>query len=183
MKFMVIMSAVFVVINIAFLFTQLAQNPAADNNVCNCEKKMEVARPVISEEEKSVTVKPVTVKPEKVKPVDEIIRPAYNDRVKPKKFDNVSPQADSRTALPVEQGCFLNEPDPVAALPVKQDCVWNELYRPLKHNSSSHKLAVVVPFRNRYEEMMAFVPHMHSFLTRQNVDHHIWVINQADTHR
>ena len=46
-----------------------------------------------------------------------------------------------------------------------------------------HKLAVIVPFRNRFEEMMEFVPHMHSFLSRQNVSHEIWIINQADSHR
>ena len=46
-----------------------------------------------------------------------------------------------------------------------------------------HQLAVIVPFRNRYEEMMEFVPHIHGFLERQNVKHKIWIINQADTHR
>lgn len=49
--------------------------------------------------------------------------------------------------------------------------------------SEDHQLAVVVPFRNRYEEMFEFVPHIHSFLERQNVKHKIWIINQADTHR
>lgn len=48
---------------------------------------------------------------------------------------------------------------------------------------SLHQLAVIVPFRNRYEEMIEFVPHIHSFLERQNVKHKIWIINQADTHR
>lgn len=48
---------------------------------------------------------------------------------------------------------------------------------------SSHLLAVVVPFRNRYEEMQEFVPHIHRFLNRQNVRHEIWIINQEDTHR
>lgn len=46
-----------------------------------------------------------------------------------------------------------------------------------------HSLAVVVPFRNRYSELMQFVPHIHKFLTRQRVKHQIWVINQADHHR
>lgn len=46
-----------------------------------------------------------------------------------------------------------------------------------------HQLAVVVPFRNRYEEMMKFVPHIHKFLERQNVSHQVWVINQVDKHR
>lgn len=46
-----------------------------------------------------------------------------------------------------------------------------------------HTLAVLVPFRNRYEELQEFVPHIHQFLNRQNVYHEIWVINQADSHR
>ncbi len=47
----------------------------------------------------------------------------------------------------------------------------------------SHRLAVVVPFRNRWEELLQFVPHIHQFLNRQKVSHSIWIINQADTHR
>ncbi len=46
-----------------------------------------------------------------------------------------------------------------------------------------HKLAVVVPFRDRFEEMLEFVPHIHAFLNRQNVTHEIWIINQVDKHR
>ena len=48
---------------------------------------------------------------------------------------------------------------------------------------NSHQLAVVVPFRDRYEEMMTFIPHIHNFLDRQKVRHQILVINQADKHR
>ena len=48
---------------------------------------------------------------------------------------------------------------------------------------SSHRLAVIVPFRNRHEEMYEFVPHIHQFLSRQSVRHEIWVVNQEDTHR
>lgn len=47
----------------------------------------------------------------------------------------------------------------------------------------SHQLAVVVPFRNRFEEMIEFVPYIHKFLDRQQVRHQIWVINQVDNHR
>ena len=49
--------------------------------------------------------------------------------------------------------------------------------------SSNHSLAVVVPFRDRFEEMLEFVPHIHRFLLRQGADHQIWVINQVDNHR
>ncbi len=54
---------------------------------------------------------------------------------------------------------------------------------PSNTNKNSHQLAVVVPFRDRYEEMMQFVPHIHKFLNRQNIHHKILVINQADKHR
>ncbi len=64
--------------------------------------------------------------------------------------------------------------------------------KPLAHHTlpptvsrrpSNHTLAVVVPFRDRFEEMLQFVPHIHRFLSRQDVDHCIWVINQVDSHR
>lgn len=45
---------------------------------------------------------------------------------------------------------------------------------------SGHKLAVLVPFRNRFEELMEFIPHIHSFLKNASVNHRILVINQAD---
>ena len=46
-----------------------------------------------------------------------------------------------------------------------------------------HQLAVLVPFRDRYEELLQFAPHMHKFLNRQKVRHQIWVINQQDEYR
>ncbi len=46
-----------------------------------------------------------------------------------------------------------------------------------------HQLAVVVPFRDRFEELLEFAPHIHSFLDRQRIRHQIWVVNQADRHR
>lgn len=49
--------------------------------------------------------------------------------------------------------------------------------------TSAHKLAVIVPFRDRFEEMMEFVPHIHAFLQRQEVDHEMWIMNQVDKHR
>ena len=42
-----------------------------------------------------------------------------------------------------------------------------------------HLLGLVVPFRDRFEELMEFAPHIHSFLTAQNVKHKIFVINQV----
>uniref|UniRef100_A0A8C5KWS5 Beta-1,4-galactosyltransferase 7 n=2 Tax=Jaculus jaculus TaxID=51337 RepID=A0A8C5KWS5_JACJA len=44
----------------------------------------------------------------------------------------------------------------------------------------SHRLAVLVPFRERFEELLVFVPHMHRFLSRKKIRHHIYVLNQVD---
>lgn len=46
-----------------------------------------------------------------------------------------------------------------------------------------HRLAVLVPFRDRWEELMIFVPYMNQFLTNQHVLHEIWIIHQTDNHR
>lgn len=43
-----------------------------------------------------------------------------------------------------------------------------------------HRLAIIVPFRNRFEELQEFVPHMHSFLSAQKINHEIFIINQVD---
>ncbi|XP_043925373.1 beta-1,4-galactosyltransferase 7 isoform X2 [Protopterus annectens] len=47
----------------------------------------------------------------------------------------------------------------------------------------AHKLAVVVPFRERFEELQEFVPYIHSFLNRKKIRHRIVVINQVDHYR
>ncbi|XP_053152430.1 beta-1,4-galactosyltransferase 7 [Hemicordylus capensis] len=46
-----------------------------------------------------------------------------------------------------------------------------------------HCLAVLVPFRERFEELLAFVPHMHRFLSKKKICHHIFIINQVDHYR
>nr|XP_033782922.1 beta-1,4-galactosyltransferase 7 [Geotrypetes seraphini] len=43
-----------------------------------------------------------------------------------------------------------------------------------------HRLAVLVPYRQRFEELLAFVPHLHGFLGRQKVRHRILILNQVD---
>nr|CAG4651225.1 EOG090X0AZ6 [Simocephalus serrulatus] len=49
--------------------------------------------------------------------------------------------------------------------------------------SNNHRLAVIVPFRDRFEELMEFVPHMHQFLLNQSVLHEIFIVNQKDDFR
>ena len=46
-----------------------------------------------------------------------------------------------------------------------------------------HKLAVIVPFRDRFEELLEFAPHIHKYLNKQKIRHHIYVINQIDNYR
>ena len=46
-----------------------------------------------------------------------------------------------------------------------------------------HRLAVVVPFRDRLEELLEFVPYMHAFLDAQHVRHKFFIVNQMDNLR
>jgi len=41
------------------------------------------------------------------------------------------------------------------------------------------KMALIIPFRNRYEQLSIFVRHMHPMLKRQNLDYRIFVIEQT----
>ena len=42
----------------------------------------------------------------------------------------------------------------------------------------SHKLAVVIPYRDREEHLSLFIPHTHKFLTDAGIDHSIIVVEQ-----
>lgn len=46
-----------------------------------------------------------------------------------------------------------------------------------------HKLALVIPFRERFEELLVFVPYMHAFLNKKRIRHKILVVNQVDHYR
>lgn len=46
-----------------------------------------------------------------------------------------------------------------------------------------HKLAIIVPFRERFEELLVFVPFMHTFLNKKKIRHKILIINQVDHFR
>lgn len=50
----------------------------------------------------------------------------------------------------------------------------------MKH---THKLAVLVPFRDRFNELLEFAPHITNFLELQSVNHQIYVLNQVDHYR
>lgn len=51
-----------------------------------------------------------------------------------------------------------------------------------KEKAKKH-LAILVPFRDRFEELLEFVPHMFKFLGEQNIPFHIFVIQQIDSNR
>ncbi|XP_047128791.1 beta-1,4-galactosyltransferase 7 isoform X1 [Hydra vulgaris] len=46
-----------------------------------------------------------------------------------------------------------------------------------------HRLAIIVPYRNRFEEMKEFVPYMHKYLNAKKINHNIYIMNQVDKHR
>lgn len=46
-----------------------------------------------------------------------------------------------------------------------------------------HKLALIIPFRERFEELLVFVPSMHAFLNKKKIRHKIFIINQVDHYR
>ncbi|XP_077466313.1 beta-1,4-galactosyltransferase 7 [Stigmatopora argus] len=69
-------------------------------------------------------------------------------------------------------GRFPHQPAPPCRPERKQDTSWGP-----------HKLALVVPFRERFEELLVFVPFMHTFLNQKKIAHQILIINQMDRHR
>jgi hypothetical protein len=51
---------------------------------------------------------------------------------------------------------------------------------PCAQASDEHRLAVIVPFKNRDSELAEFVPFMSKFLSKQNIAHEIWIVDQAE---
>ncbi|KAK6622496.1 hypothetical protein RUM44_002308 [Polyplax serrata] len=47
----------------------------------------------------------------------------------------------------------------------------------------NHKLALLVPFRDRFNELLKFAPHMTRFLRQQSINHEIYILNQVDGYR
>ena len=85
----------------------------------------------------------------------------------------------------------IQEPCKCPTCSQELDLNHNDRSTPIAHllNSSAdsewgpHRLAVIVPFRDRFEELMEFAPHLHKFLNRQKIRHHIYVVNQVDVLR
>ena len=49
--------------------------------------------------------------------------------------------------------------------------------------NNTHRLCIIVPFKDRFEELLQLAPHIEAFLAQQGVRHEIWVVNQADRWR
>lgn len=45
------------------------------------------------------------------------------------------------------------------------------------------RLAVIVPFRDRFDELIMFVPNLSKFLQSQNLDYRIYIVNQSRKYR
>ncbi|XP_055852877.1 beta-1,4-galactosyltransferase 7 [Episyrphus balteatus] len=82
--------------------------------------------------------------------------------------------------LPLNSDCDCPNNIPGVSLKSKNDIPSDTL---TINSGSTHKLAILVPFRDRFDELLQFVPHITDFLRRQNVNHHIFVLNQVDRYR
>jgi beta-1,4-galactosyltransferase 1 len=51
-------------------------------------------------------------------------------------------------------------------------------YKP-KNCKSRHKVAIVVPYRDRRDQLKIFLSYMHSFLQRQQLEYTIFVVEQS----
>ena len=48
------------------------------------------------------------------------------------------------------------------------------------HSLMNDKLAIIVPYRDREEQLNTFVPHMHEFLKDKGVEYDIFIAEQSD---
>jgi len=45
---------------------------------------------------------------------------------------------------------------------------------------SRYKVAIIVPYRDRYKHLLLFLNHMHNFLQKQQLDYAIYIIEQVE---
>lgn len=77
-------------------------------------------------------------------------------------------------------GCYL------ASLPIEEEkpaLLKQSVAEIPTINTNKKRLAIIVPFRDRFEELLEFVPHMTAFLKRQEIPFHIFVVQQKDSNR
>lgn len=49
--------------------------------------------------------------------------------------------------------------------------------------SNKHRLALLVPYRERFEELLKFTPDITAFLKKQNLNFDVFILNQVDQNR
>lgn len=65
---------------------------------------------------------------------------------------------------------------------VAQELVWLKYFEgghqaPL-HCQARHKIAIIVPYRDRLSNLCTFLLNMHPFLTKQQLDYTIFIVEQ-----
>ena len=87
------------------------------------------------------------------------------------KFFGVPTSTTTTTGVIPEQGQLLSELGKVMT-PVTVSIVTGQ-------PKTRTRIAILVPFRNRFEQLKIFVPEMQSFLSKQNIDFKIVIIEQT----
>ncbi|XP_054289776.1 beta-1,4-galactosyltransferase 7-like isoform X1 [Macrosteles quadrilineatus] len=76
-------------------------------------------------------------------------------------------------------GCFIA----ISSLPSEECNCKRDIPGSKSKFNPKHKLGVIVPFRERFEELLEFAPHIHDFISKQGINHKIYIINQVDQYR
>jgi hypothetical protein len=84
-------------------------------------------------------------------------------------FLNLFPLVEVNTCHRIGSGGAVNSLSNVIASPVL--------------NEKDNFLCLIIPFRDRFEELNEFVPMISEFLNKKSIAHAIFVINQIDTLR
>lgn len=86
----------------------------------------------------------------------------------------------------IESSCFQKYGVSIVAAMMLMVTVWKIIQPDAqieKKNSVNHTLAIIVPFRDRFTNLLFFLPHMHNYLNRKGISHTFYIINQADDFR
>lgn len=67
--------------------------------------------------------------------------------------------------------------------PTKQFCDQCQRNSNQISSVSKHLLCLIVPYRDRFEELLIFAPEMKKYLSAKNISHKILIMNQIDIYR
>ncbi|KAL1450064.1 hypothetical protein WDU94_002520 [Cyamophila willieti] len=67
------------------------------------------------------------------------------------------------------------------------DCIFDNVEEvqseSLVETKGNHVLCLIIPFRDRFDELLVFLTHMKVFLDNQSVEYQVYVVNQVDSYR